>query len=242
MTPKIKPGIGIAIIFVFVVFAFFAITARGDPVGVDLLSSFVDGGPNKSYSRADEGGTISTLSLNVSQQTAVWKGYVGNVTGQLVLQDSLNYTLYDWQLTTINGEVFATRASSVTWSSIGCANYANISAEYTPLSMSESDVDSINQTFIYQNHSQFTVAGTTLNQDTCPSIATYLNSTAQVVNTTADFQEVLLDDDLGLVYATILEQDTAGYHDLWNYDFQMIIPDSDAAATQTTYYFWAEIN
>src|SRR3989338_3554648 len=67
------------------------------------------------------GGYIFTTSLNSVQQNTRWKGYVGNVSGTLTLDDANDNTLFQWSLSTVTGEVYATRASgNINWSGINC--------------------------------------------------------------------------------------------------------------------------
>ena len=72
---------------------------------------------------------------------------MGNVTGRLTLDNSDNQTIYDWTYTRGDGEVYATRASSVTWSTLLCANSTTISAEESALNQVSGHPDSISNTF-----------------------------------------------------------------------------------------------
>ncbi|MEK6946851.1 MAG: hypothetical protein AABX32_04555, partial [Nanoarchaeota archaeon] len=53
------------------------------------------------------GGYIFTAILDSTQQNTRWKGYVGNVTGTLTLDDASANTLFAWTLTSVTGEVYA---------------------------------------------------------------------------------------------------------------------------------------
>ncbi|RJQ15480.1 hypothetical protein C4573_04960 [Candidatus Woesearchaeota archaeon] len=216
-------------------------TAEAAPQGLNTTSNTTVSGPTiPDYTRQDAGGTITTLLVNQSQQTEAWKGYVGNVTGKVALRDSSGYTIYDWNFASIAGEIYASRTNSITWTAVNCTNHTTITSEYSAVNMADSDVDSINKTFNATKHASITVGSLTVENDTCASTATY-NGTAQNVNSTARFQEVLLKDTgSNMIYTTILEQDKIGYN-TFTYDFQLIVPDSDAAATDTTYYFFAEL-
>jgi hypothetical protein len=227
------------VVFVFALCSSFV---SATPVGIQVTSNTSSTATTVTTSRADEGGTIVTTLFNVSQQTDAWKGYVGNVTGNIALRDSSNYSLYDWVLTSISGEIYASRASSITWTTLNCSTPTVVAAEYAAINMVDSDADSINKTFNGSLHSALTVAGKTIAANTCNATATYVNNSAQNVSATSYFQEILLNDTSNLVYATIINNDIGGYHTGYIHDFQMIVPDSDAASTQTTYYFWAELN
>ncbi len=220
------------------VLAFAGIT-KAAPVSVGVSSNSTDTGPSFSYSRDDDGGTITTINYNVTQQSETWKGYVGNITGTLALRDSANYSIYQWDLGTITGEVYASRASSVTWANINCSNDTILATEYGAINMADSDIDSINKTFNETTHPAVTVGALTIIANSCNTTSTYVNNTRQGI-AAAYFKEVLLDDDSNIIYSTILRNNIHGYNTAAS-DFQLIVPDSDAAATQTTYYFWAEI-
>lgn len=230
-----------AILLVFTLAVIFA-SVKATPTGVVQDFSSTDTGPSRSaLNLTNDGGTITTLRLNVSQQDSAWKAYVGNVTGKLVLQDSSNYTIYDWNLATITGEVYASRATSVTWSNLNCSNSTILSNEYTAVNMVDSDPDSINKTFNETTHKSFLVGAISISNSTCKSLATFnATSSRQTISETMLFQEVLLTDFTSMVYATILEPNKVGYNNK-TFDFQMIVPDSDLANTNTSYYFWAEL-
>jgi hypothetical protein len=219
--------------------------------------SFADQGPtgpesieNKSTETAPvreafmintSGGTFTTLILNVTAQTYRWKAYAGNVSGKLSLDDSDNYTIFDWTITATTGEVYATRTDTlIDWASIECANATHVETEEYELNLSSSWDDSINKTFIVTPniHEEFYVGANYIENNTCPSVATYVNDTAQ--NQT--FQEVLLYDGSYMVYSGLLEDGAKGFDNNY-YDFQLIVPESGLEGGQapTPYYFYVEI-
>ena len=197
------------------------------------------------------GGEITTVNINATQTNTRWKAFVGNVTGKLVLSNSGGSTLFDWSLTSVAGEVYATRNStSINWNNINCTwgvtnNVTNRSVERTEnynLNHTSPD-DNITATFNNRSHSSFTVGAVTFAQNYCYSIYTYQNDSAQ----TTRYQEILLYSgttayDGDLVYATVLESGIKGYDNRY-YDFQMILPEKGLAswASSTPYYFYAEV-
>lgn len=214
----------------------------GQPTGLNILSNVTetpDATPASSLTTA--GGSFTTLILNGSFQNPRWKAYVGNISGVLTLDNAAGYSIYDWNLTTINGEVYISRNSSVTWSTIGCATPTRISAEHTFLNHAYSSIDNINNTFNRSIHRGFYVSTTQITNSSCRSIATYVNDARQTDTENAAFQEILLTDNTNLVYATLLENNRAGF-DNAQYDFQMIVPEDDTKVSPTTYYFYAEIS
>ncbi len=188
-----------------------------------------------------QGGSFTTLVLNATTQTPRWKAYAGNVTGKLILDDSTKKSIYDWTVTSVTGEVYATRNSSIDWSTIGCADTGAILAEQNSLNMSASNADSLNATFINKVHKSFYVGTALIQNSTCYAIATYVNDAAQSSSENAKFQEILLKDGSSrVVYATLINQNTTGFNGL-KYDFQMIVPENEFSATPTTYYLYAEL-
>jgi len=225
----------------FAVIASVAHPGFAEPQGVSITSSVTENASVRSpASSAAQGGSFTTLVLNVTSQTSKWKAYVGNVTGKMTLDNSLNQTIYDWSLSIVQGEVYVSRNNSVTFTSLACANAANITAEHTALGINATSDDSINNTFRQSVHRSFIVGGTGLvANSSCSAIATYINDAAQTPSESADFQEILMSDGRNVVYVTLLENNAAGF-DNSQYDFQAIVPD-DPTATTTTYYFYAEL-
>lgn len=190
----------------------------------------------------DEKGTITVLTLDSNQQDYKWKAYVGNVTGKLALDDGTANTIYDWTLGTPTGEVYVSRASSVTWSNITCANDTVIQTEQSALGMLDTDHDNINKTFNYTAHQSILVGTNNIANSTCRSTATYVSDTPQTIDETALFQEVLLSDSLtgSLIYTTIIEDDEVGYNNE-TFDFQLLVAENESSTTPTLYYFYVEL-
>lgn len=191
----------------------------------------------------DEKGTITVVTMTLSQQNYRWKAYVGNVSGSLSLDDATTSTIYDWSLATISGEVYVSRASSIAWANVSCVNQTVINNEQSFFGMSPSARDNINNTFNHTVHKSFLIGTKNITASSCRSAFTYVNDAAQVISETARFQEVLLRDDLNgnLIYATILEQDQQGYDGISTYDFQLIVAENESSTTPTNYYFYVEL-
>lgn len=217
-------------------------SALADPAGTTITSNSTDNGRTFTPSnRSDPGGSITTLVLNAIQQNQQWKAYVGNITGSLTLDDSVGNTIYEWSLSAaeISGEILVSRASSPTWANVNCSNITVIQTEQTALGINDSVTDSIKNTFNYTTHASMIVAGRTISANSCNATSTYV-SDARQAQATADFQEILLDDDTNLIYATKINQDKTGYNGSNTYDFQLIVADNPTV-TSNTYYFYAEI-
>ena len=186
------------------------------------------------------GGSITTMVLNATTQNLRWKAYVGNVTGSLTLDDAAGFTIYDWTLSEIVGEVYATRTpNSINWARVNCSTSQNITTEEVAINHTNNPNDNISTTFNEQKHDAFFVGTVSIAANGCSSLHTYKNNT----NQSADFEEMLLHDGVNMIYATILENNTMGYTPNQTYDFQMIVPEValESWASSTAYYFYVEL-
>jgi len=222
------------------------------------LASAVPGGPDSVTVTANEtksvsspytlntsGGYITTINITSTTQNPRWKAFVGQVSGTFTLDDSSGSTIYDWSMTTVAGEVYATRnSSSISWTNIKCANTSLLENENTLMSHTNPD-DNITATFSDTTHSEFFVASVNISVNSCPTLNTYVGNSSQDTN----FEEVVLSDSTNfsaggnLIYATILEQDATGF-DNSTYDFQMIVPENGAEGFSgaTAYYLYVELS
>ncbi|MCK5282008.1 MAG: hypothetical protein KAK00_01235 [Nanoarchaeota archaeon] len=188
------------------------------------------------------GSFIFTIRLTGETQNDRWKAYVGNVSGNFVLDDAEGYSLYSWNIkTSIGGEVYATRTNgSIDWTSMNCSNSTHITNEEIAMSHTNNPDDNISRTFNGTNNSLIYVGSLLIPADTCPTTNIYVNST---VPSNDEFEEVLLFDGSNLVYTTIIEDNKEGYRNGSTYDFQMILPEKGTAgwAQSTPYYFFVEL-
>lgn len=212
------------------------------PNGATITSATTEYAPNRTAgSRTDDRGTVTTMLLNTIQQDQHWKAYVGNITGTLTLDDASNMTIYDWTLSTISGQVYASRYSNISWTGVTCATPAEIVSESFFHNMTDSDSDDLNSTFNWTIHKSFTVGTTTLAANTCNSTVTYANDTKQNPTAGAPYQEILIKDTNSyLVYLTGINDNVQGF-DNQTYDFQMMVAESNVKASATTYYFYVEL-
>jgi len=230
----------LAILIITALFPSFVNSLPAGPIVTYLSNSTA---PIISSNRStDAKGTISVVTLASTQQDYSWKAYVGNVSGKLSLDDGSSYTIYDWSLGVPTGEVYVSRAASVSWADISCASQTMIDNEETAVSMSAVATDSINKTFANIIHRSFAVGTKVIANSTCRSIATYINDTAQTLSETAKFQEVLLGDSVSgrLVYTTLMENNEKGYNN-GNYVYQLLVAENESATVPTTYYFYVEL-
>jgi hypothetical protein len=188
-------------------------------------------------------GNVSELNFVANTITDTWQGYFGNVTGTIVLGNVNNQSLYNWNMTSPAGQIYATRVSSVpAWSSIRCADQTEIDAEDTALGVNQSiDQDSVNKTFLNTtSFNSFFVGGVNINT-TQNCRVTYLNDENGVPSST--FAEVLLSDTSNLIYTGLITTPTMGF-DNSEHQFQMLVGENGhyEDATATPYYFYLELH
>ena len=191
----------------------------------------------------DKGGYITTINLYASQQNFAWKAYVGNVTGKLVLENSGQFSIFEWDMgLDALGNVYISRNGTVSWSGINCSNQTEKENEDSFLGLDSTSSNSINTTFNDTIHKSFTISGVDYSNSSCYAISTYINDTVQPKNEGAKFQEVLLaDSQSNIVYMVMMEQNQVGY-DNTSYDFQAIVAEDEAASTPTRYFFYVELS
>jgi len=231
------------LIITIMITSFYMVNA--EPQGATIQGSpSVDTGPTRSAgTRSDLGGRIITMNLNLEQQNTGWKAYIGNVTGNYVLQNAASKSIYEWPLgTSIGGEVYASRNDTVNFTSgaVTCASEAEIVTEEAIFGFSSSATDSINSTFNSTAHTGFD-AGSGNSVSNCFSTSLWVNDAEQDQDANADFQEVVLHDQNVIVFATIINDDTAGF-DNTAMDFQIMVPENKTATSGTPYYFYLELS
>ncbi len=188
------------------------------------------------------GGSITIMKLNATTQNPRWKAYVGNVTGTLTLDDANDNSIFQWSLTRVTGEVYATRTSgNINWSGVNCSNSTHLGLEDVAMNHTNFD-DNISRTFNAISHSGFFVGTREIIQNTCRSIHTLNSSREQ-----SRFEEVALYDGTNatngnIIYSAPLQQDAPSF-DNSTYDFQMIVPENGLAtwSSSTAYYFYVEL-
>lgn len=213
-----------------------------DPSGPDSInvwSNETSAGSTTGSMVNISGGYISTINISATVQNDNWKAFIGYVLGSFTLDDSAGSTIYDWSLSTIGGEIFATRDSgSIEWSNIGCATPGEITSEETL--MHHTSEDNISSTFSKTNDNSYIIAGQPIGIGACSSTNSYVNNATQ--DTT--FEEFILHDDTSIIYGTKIDQDSTGYSGGENYDFQMLVPENGSQlwTGATPYYLYVELS
>jgi len=191
------------------------------------------------------GGYIATVNITGQSQNTRWKAFVGQVTGTFSLDDASGATIYDWTIASTGGEVYATRnATTITWTSIQCANTTLLETENTQMAHTSAD-DNITATFDDTTHAEFFVGNVNISTNSCPTLNTYVDNSTQDTS----FEEIALSDSTNftaggnVVYATIMESNLAGF-DSNPYDFQMIVPErgTPGFSGATAYYLYVELS
>ena len=249
----------------FIILTALTIYATPGNVGVSYISNTTKSATNGTLvnytgNGNQAGGYIFTITVNGTAQNSKWKAFVGNVSGSLTLDDASGATIYDWQLTTISGEIYATRtAGTVTWTNINCS-YTNTTEQENWIMNQTSGSDNITKTFDGADNKAFSVGTVQIYASTCPTTNLYINDTKDA---TDQFEEVVLYDGGpnwfynrsaagyngtfgtfgNIVYAEVLEQDVGGFRTGYTYDFQMIVPERgfDGWTSSTAYYFYVEL-
>ncbi len=132
------------------------------PTAIEVVQNMTNDYPNGTQQNGTRG-YIYELNITESQPTMKWVGYVGHVYGEFALQDANGYALYDWELVTTTGELYATKegydaagpneltnpyAGGIPiWANLSCANSSMISEENTNFNHTASDEDSLYNTF-----------------------------------------------------------------------------------------------
>ena len=240
MKKNISFILGIAFGFLFAISAVFALPSGPGSVttvGSSRYSTF-----NAANITAVAGNTTE-LVLNGTAITQTWQGYYGNITGTIVLGNSNNNSLYNWNMTSPAGQIYATRVVTVpTWANVRCANQTEIYTEETALGTNASvDGDAVNKTFTNTTtFSQFYVGSVVVNTtQNCRAVQLF-GSTGQP---SANFAEVLLTDTTNLIYTGLITTPTSGF-DSKTHQFEMLVGQNGhiGGTTTTPYYFYLELH
>ena len=179
-------------------------------------------------------GNLTQMNINAFTQTTGWQGYYGNISATISLLNSNGSSFYDWSGIGNNGEIFASRSSSILWDSIACTSPAAIGVEDTHIGKSAIEADSVINTFNDTTHPTLNVLSKQLNN--CPSRK--LNGP----NGTADnnFWNILISDNNGdgnIIYTGIVKDNVMSFANKTS-DFELIV---GARSQVDKYYFYVEI-
>lgn len=230
----------ILIISTIIITSLISVNTHGAPTGPNNITQIATGRygiTTTGWNVSAQAGNVTELTINATSITQTWQGYYGNVIGMIILGDGKNNTLMDWTANGgLQGQIYASRSQSITWTNVNCSNQTQIATEDSIL-LSTGKPDSVNNTFNILTHPQFYIGNKLIGQNNCNAV-NLRNSTAK----SSDWQEVLLNDDTNMIYTALLSNKKQGFNGS-NYDFQMIVGENghngDNAATP--YYFWVEL-
>lgn len=238
-------GMNRNVVFALTAFLLLSAIALADPAAPTALSAIgsssrdLGGG---SQTVGAQGGNVTEINIAALTVTKSWQGYYGEISGEITLDDGRNMTFYNWSMTRVEGEVYATRNSTITWTSVVCANSTHVALEEAYLGQTAVDGDSVSNTFNRQAHPSFELAARTFNADSCNTTNAFVQNASQ----SADFTQVLLhqNDSVqgNVIYMTIINDTTLGF-DGETHDFQLLVGENERAGSigATNYYFWVEL-
>ena len=198
------------------------------------------------------GSNVTQLTINDVRVTKRWQGYYGNVSGIITLDDANNWTMYDWGLGTVEGEIYAANASSVQWGTIRCINLSstyrgqnctgqneaclNVTEIESAYGMGASDVDGVDETF---NNTLGSIMVGTSTISNCPMVSLYTNDSSK---STYFWNETMLtyNNTETIIYAGVVNDNSWGFNNV-TWDFQMIVGDNGLDNSATNYYFYVEL-
>lgn len=238
-------GIVLVIIIVLTFGVSFVIGAPYGATDIDYITSSRGVGGGAGASIPAIAGNVTELIINGTVITSGWQGYYGNITGEIVLENSGGYRLYDWsEIGAVKGQVYATTFSgAITWASITCMDFLseteyNITQFNTEFGYSGIEGDALDKTFTDVGHPAFSVGTVPISASSCNSTYTYVNNATQ----TAAFSEVMLTDTTYPVFTTLINDSATGF-DNQAHDFQMLVAEDgrDGDTSTTDYYFYVEL-
>ncbi|NOZ80368.1 MAG: hypothetical protein GXP63_01735 [DPANN group archaeon] len=226
--------------------------AAADPVAPTTLSEISSStrtfpGGNKT-TNATAGYLTEVKIEGIAVVTEGWQGYYGNISGEVILDDADNNTLFSWNLISPGGEILAIRNSSVDWSSgqVSCPNTTHISTENTLIfpGIYGDDTDNLTNTFNDTTHPAFSIGSNSFSADKCNySLATYVNDNADTART---FNETLLysENTKTMIYVGLINPKQEGFKSGTDkHDFQMLVGEDGHGNNATTrYFFFVELN
>ncbi|MFA5764432.1 MAG: hypothetical protein WC915_06510 [archaeon] len=202
-------------------------------------------------------GNITELGVSGFSVTQSWQGYFGNVTGTIQLADNGDNVMYNWSLASPEGEIYASRLSTINWYNIQClgdelgVNFTTLETDY---GIANDDVDGVNETFTWTgshengenlSHDLFYTNNIEFLAGECASTHLFADSNSSEDST---FQEVLLLDNSSIsstnvVFASILDEENPLGFDGRAHDFEMLVLENGHSTdtATTTYYFWVEL-
>lgn len=174
-------------------------------------------------------GNITLLNLSSTQQTFRWVGLYGNVSGEIKLGNSQSNVLYSW--TAIGKYVYASTASSISWTTVNISNLTGILTAFPYL---DNGSDNYTLTFDTTGTIDSEILGVIPN---VPTAVTY-NSTGSPIWPTYSLM-----DGTNVLFATQVNASGNNAFSNETVNYQMIIPENGLGQNTlpTEYYLWVEL-
>jgi len=208
-------------------------------------------------------GNVTPLNIFGYTITQAWQGYFGNVTGVVMLADNNDNVMYNWSVSSPDGEIYASTNQSINWNYIQCLNFtatgtyaddtgnAGATSLYgTNMTIVEDifgieidDVDGINETFdlLGTGHDTFYTNNYEFTDGECHNTQIF-SAGGWKVN--GQFEEALLYEPStqSIIFTGLLDKDVSGF-DGNPYDFEMLVLEDGhkTDTSTTTYYFYVEL-
>ncbi|MEM4254384.1 MAG: hypothetical protein QXR48_03310 [Candidatus Woesearchaeota archaeon] len=185
-----------------------------------------------------EAGNITWLAITHLQKTKSWQGFVGNMTGGLVLDDLTNDTLYAWNISNLSGQLYASQNCSIDWTQISIQNDCTVDNALTGHGS-----DAVSRTYTPSaNNISYQVYDLVVNASSVCTAWPYVNDSKQ--SGTYLFENTILTagtvpNGNQSIYVANFEYQTNGFDTLL-YDFQMLVP-VNRSSKFTTYCLYAEL-
>jgi hypothetical protein len=183
---------------------------------------------------------LTELSFDAQFVTNTWQGYYGSLVGKIRLVDGNSSVLYNWDLVSPSGEVYAVRSPSVNWNDIRCANITELEAEDVALGVPINADDSVVNTFVNTSSFNTFFTGTVQITSNQNCYSTHLNDNTGAQSTR--YAEILLSDSNLIIYTALLDPGTIGF-DGNAHDFELLVGENghNDDSNPTMYYFYIEL-
>ncbi len=175
-----------------------------------------------------QGGNITLVNLTGRGRVNAWQGFYGQVSGNFSLEDTTGDVLYAWDITNHTGEVFASRFSTIDFTTVAGVTTCTVDEDLTGNGRERTNRTFTNATV------NFTI-GTVSITEACRTYTYVSNATS------TNWEEIIINaTGVTSIYVVKINESTPVF-DGTSQDYQMIVPDNRTAAT-TVYYFYAEFD
>jgi hypothetical protein len=204
---------------------------RDDP-GMNLTADALN-------SDTTEAGNITYLNLSGDIQTNRWAGYLGNISGGIVLQDSDGYDFFRWAWspTGATGHVCAGVATAYNWSLLSniSSTYMDADTAWNFASGADQGVDTFTDTSSTCGDVGSVSMGDTKTAKTGPDNPGSDAFETCVVNDNNDHDE----NKTNFLFCVEIDPDQSGNaYNTGTVDYELLVPIESGTET---YYFWMDL-